>query len=106
MALHTFESPRAAGRLTGQVGVLDTSYLVALLDPNDTHFLSAITFHRTVSGVAADFVLSLVVRQEFLKRVRKNLLIGAALSLAASDPAIEARYRRVLRTTRPLTVQR
>ena len=44
------------------------------------------------------------MRQEFIKDVRKKVLIDAILSLAASNPVLEARYKSVLEQSKPLSV--
>jgi len=93
MALYTFESPRTKQRLFHKTVVVDASYLVALSDATDNHFPIVAPLHFQLKS-GTYFLINLVARQEFIKKIRSNLLINALLHLA-SDPAVEARYSHI-----------
>ena len=93
MPIYTYESSNTLSRLANKLVIVDTSYLQDLSDPNEENFPIVFPFHRDAVANNTKFVLNVVVRQEFLKLVRKSLLIDAMLTLAQSDARIEDRYR-------------
>ena len=106
MPIYTYESPNSPTRLTNKLAVVDTSYLQDLSDPHEENFLTVFAFHQKALTGNTRFRVNTVVRQEFLKLVRKSLLINAILNLSNSDPALEARYRLATNIrAQPLTLQ-
>ncbi len=101
MALLTFESPNSARNIANKIVVTDTSYLVTLSDTNDPYYSTFTSFHNQAVLDGTNFFINVIVRQEFIKQVRKAQLIEAILALASSDPGLEARYKNVAGITRP-----
>jgi hypothetical protein len=95
MPIYSFEGSQTVNRLAGKLVMVDTSYLIALSDEDDRYHNCIQPFHFSARTNGTAFIHNVVVRQEFLKDVRKKLLIGAMIELAAQDPQIEERYRRV-----------
>ncbi len=66
--------------------MVDTSYLQDLSDSNEENFLTVFAFHQQAIANNTRFRLNAVARQEFLKLVRKSLLIDAILDLSSDLP--------------------
>ncbi|MCW3097979.1 MAG: hypothetical protein JWL77_3597 [Chthonomonadaceae bacterium] len=99
MALYSLESVHSPQRVAGNPVAVDTSYLIALSNPRHLFFNSVNTFHAQAQANGTEFVISVVVRQEFIKMVRKSLFADAMNNLASSDNAIYLRYQSILRQT-------
>jgi len=95
MALYTFESTNSPGRVAGDALLVDTSYLIAFTDPQDIHHKAVDGFHIDALLAGADFFINVVVRHEFIQKLRYNYLIKTFRSMLRSDPSLEARYRGV-----------
>ena len=104
MPIYTYESPHSLPRLANKFVIVDTSYLQDLSDPNEENFETILEFHRQALANNTTFSLNVVVRQEFIKLVRKTLLINAIMDLSRTDPVMETRYRTVTGfTSKPFT---
>src|SRR5258707_2336518 len=102
MPLYTFDSPRTPARLFETNLIADTSYLISYSDASHHFYPSVSTFHISSIANSATFFINVIVRQEFIKMVRKQALVVAMTALARADPSIEARYKSVLGISRPL----
>lgn len=98
MPLYTFTSLFSASRVTNQLLVADTSYLIALSDSNDDSHQSASNFHKAALASGTQFIINVIVRQEFIKWVRNIQLLKAMVTLANADATIDSRYRRILKS--------
>ena len=72
--------------------MVDTSYLIAVTKITDHYNPIVDPFHRRALNDGVVFVINVVVRHEFIQKVRYGLLATAMQSLALNDPAIRARY--------------
>lgn len=104
MPIYTFEKHQASNSLAGKLAIVDTSYMIVLSDEDDQRNEIVAPFHINASENGATFAINSVVRQEFITSVRKKVLIDAILSLAASDPVLDARYKSVLKQNKALSV--
>lgn len=96
MALYSLESPASVKRVSAQVIVADTSYLIPLrvADYSDQYVRNVVTtFHTATTGAGSQFFINVVIRHEQLRDVRERSVITALKSLLASNPAIEKRYK-------------
>lgn len=96
MALYSLESPKSLQRVAGNPVAVDTSYLVSLSDTTHQFFNLVSTFHLSAQSQNTEFIISVIVRQEFIKMVRKNLFVSAMHNLASNDPSFSARYRQCI----------
>ncbi len=92
MPLYTFESSSSFLRLKDKIIVADTSCLISLTDPDDINHSTILKFHKNVLGLNSLFLINVVVRQEFLKEIRKVQMIDTMLYLASRNPDLRARY--------------
>ena len=93
MPVYSFESPRSVPRLAHAVATADTSYLIGLcLDKKP----SIIQFHEDAINHKTEFFINSVVRQEFLKCLRKSTIINGIRELVKNDASFEARYQALL----------
>ena len=93
MSIYSFESPRSIPRLAHAIAATDTSYLIGLcLDKRP----SIVQFHEDALSQKTEFFVNSVVRQEFLKYLRKSIIKNGIRDLVSSDPSLAARYQTVL----------
>jgi hypothetical protein len=92
MALFSFESPTSFRRLQNKRIVADSSYLYRLSDKTDFRHKTVLNFHERVKRIGGQFFINVVIRQEFLREVRKVQMIDTLLYLATTDPVLKARY--------------
>ena len=105
MALYTFQGLRAADRLAGKTVVADTSYLIAISDPDEKFYQDAMTLHEPASKNSTKFIINVIIRQEFLKQIRKIQYIQAILQLSQQSPQLDSRYKQVLSQNVDLTAK-
>lgn len=91
MTLYTLESPRSAERVAGKIVVADSSYLISFTR-SDTHSASVDAFHKAALKRGAHFFINVIVRHEFMQKVRLGSLALAMQSLANGDAAVASRY--------------
>lgn len=104
MPLYTFESQTSFLRLRDKTVVVDTSYLINLIDINAPNNSLIFSFHEKVKQLNSRFIINAIVRQEFLKEIRKVQMIDTLLHLASTDPTLRTRYARFA-GNRPLTAR-
>lgn len=92
MALYTFESERSYLNLKDGAVVADSSYLYCLSDKSDPRYGLVLDFHQRTKKINSEFFINVVVRQEFLKQVRKVQMIETMLYVARKYRHIKAAY--------------
>jgi predicted nucleic acid-binding protein len=93
MALYSLDKPSSIARVSGQVIVPDTSYLIPLrMTDHPLHDIIR-KFHSDVLAAGSEFIINVVNRHEQLRDARKRDVVKALKSLVAANNPIEARYR-------------
>ena len=93
MAIYSYQSPHSIGRLSNKIVMIDTSYLIGIADTDDVHANLLQPFHFQATGNGTVFVVNVIVRQEFIKDIRKKILAEAFLTILRENPELEERYR-------------
>ena len=96
MALYSLESSKSPQRVAGQFVAVDTSYLISLSDPVHNFNPAVSKFHTDALAQNAGFAISVTVRHEFMKMIRKNLFANAMNTLASNNAALHARYQGII----------
>jgi len=105
MALLTFESPNSIAKIKNKLIVADTSYLITLSDANDGRNFLFDDFHFKTLNAGANFIINVIVRQEFIKKTREIQMIEAIWDLYTTNPLLQSRYHTVLNFKyKPLTL--
>ena len=100
MSIYTLESPNSPSRVATRLLVVDTSYMQDLADKHEEDHISVHEFHTRARAQKAKFRINDIVRQEFIKLVRKSHLIESIIDSVARDAQLEQRYRGVTGITR------
>jgi predicted nucleic acid-binding protein len=92
MALFSFESLTSYLKLRDKSIVADSSYLYRLTDKTDFRHGLILAFHQKVRPINGQFFINVVIRQEFLREIRRVQMIDTMLHLATVDRNLRARY--------------
>src|SRR5580704_9543976 len=93
MALYSLDKPSSIQRVSGQVIVPDTSYLIPLRHTSAKIHGIVSKFHADALAARTEFFINVVIRHEQLRDARKRQVIAALRSLIAANNPIAARYR-------------
>lgn len=95
MGLYSLESPTSINRVSGQVIVPDTSYLIPLRIV-DHEFHNAISdFHKATLLSKSEYFINVTIRHEQLRDFRERQVIQSLTQLVANNPRMESRYRSI-----------
>lgn len=86
MALYSFESLRSYLKLRDRRIVADSSYLYRLSDTTDPRHNLVLNFHQRVRPINGKFFINVVIRQEFLREIRRVQMIDTMLYLVNKYP--------------------
>src|SRR5580704_151558 len=93
MGLYSLENSASIPRVSGQVIVPDTCYLIALRILDHDYHDAVEHFHSQATNQKSEFFINVVIRQEQLRDARNRCLVGAIKGLIASNNSIETRYK-------------
>ena len=103
MPIFTYEKHQSSKSLADKLAMVDTSYMIVLSDEDDSRNPIVAPFHINATQNGATFAINSVVRQEFIKDVRKKVLVDAILALSVSDENLADRYKLILGQDKPVT---